>query len=111
MENVPRNPWGPMHWGETIGIREEGRDTHVALINPWGNSKSGIPSAEDAANARLIAAAPELLGACRAAFILLSNMAPENPETKAGLKAHSTRLACLNALSAAIAIAKATTPK
>jgi len=35
----------------------------IAHINSRGNHNAGIPSAEDCANGRLIAAAPELLAA------------------------------------------------
>ncbi len=96
MENVPRNPWKAIQWGETIGIRQEGRDTHVALINPWGNFSSGIPSREDAANARLIAAAPELLEALKFCLSVIEDQ---------GVFDASEKMAVTKALAA---IAKAT---
>ena len=54
-----------MAHGETISINSFGKDTYlgVAFINPRGNFDAGIPSSLDRANARLIAAAPDLLEA------------------------------------------------
>ena len=54
-------PWTATAWGQTMSIDGVGI-IGVAHLNPRGNHNAGIPSAEDHANARLIAAAPELLG-------------------------------------------------
>ncbi len=104
-----------MHWGKTIGIREECRDTHVALINPWGDSAKGIPSAEDAANARLISAAPELLDAVLAALPYIEDLERDNiTDLSVGLVSDKELTRALSAMVAAIEKAKglmATTPK
>ena len=53
-------PWRAIAWGQTISI-DSNMVTGIARINPWGNHNAGIPFANDTANARLIAAAPDLL--------------------------------------------------
>ena len=55
-------PWRAIAWGQTISIDSD-MVTGIARINPWGNHNAGIPFANDTANARLIAAAPDLLAA------------------------------------------------
>ena len=55
-------PWRATPYGETFSIdAPKGKRDSIGLasVNPRGNWDSGIPSAQDRANARLIAAAPD----------------------------------------------------
>ena len=57
-------PWRPIPYGETIAIQSMTIDGgNVVIVNPKGKTQSGIPNNQDRANARLIAAAPEMLEA------------------------------------------------
>ncbi len=79
------------------GVTAHGRPYHVALVNRPGSAYAG----QDKANARLIAAAPELLGAglpIAAEIALYGPSAGEDDDELVGI-----RLADLKALRAAIA--------
>jgi hypothetical protein len=70
-------PWTHSQWGQTISINADGF-TGIANINPSGNHKSGIPKPEDRANARLIAAAPDLLETAKLALADLQESEKRN---------------------------------
>lgn len=55
-------PWKATAWGQTISI-DAPEIMGITNINSRGNHNAGIPSAEDTANGRLIAACPDLLTA------------------------------------------------
>ena len=57
-----KGPWKATNRGQTISI-DAPQYIGIAFINPQGNHNSGIPCRAESANARLIAAAPELLAA------------------------------------------------
>lgn len=57
-------PWKCSTYGQRISIDTENNEVGIwgiAHINPDGDGRNGIPSASNRANARLIAAAPDLL--------------------------------------------------
>ena len=64
MSNHTPGPWKPIPYGETIAIRSMATDAwNVATVNHGGNYDAGIPNKQNRVDARLIAAAPELLEA------------------------------------------------
>ena len=70
MKHTP-GPWKAIPYGETIAIRSMAPGCwDVAAVNYTGNAESGIPNAQDRADGRLIAAAPELLEALEAVVLM-----------------------------------------
>lgn len=92
---------------------EPGKHCQVADIEPWPNDPDTAPESE--ANARLIAAAPDLLAACEAAETILSLVSTWcADETPSGQRCNEC-LGCLNnaasrAVMAAIAKARGEVP-
>ena len=65
-----KGPWKVINWSGRAEIRtEDNKRTGIAFL---GNSEDGaIPTGETTANAKLVAAAPELLEACHNALRML----------------------------------------
>jgi hypothetical protein len=62
-------PWRATAWGETISIDSpHGNYSGIARLNFSGNADYGIPPQLETANARLIAAAPDMLEALESLF-------------------------------------------
>lgn len=55
-------PWHVINWGQQSQIRDKNHG-EIAMLNREGNFNSGLPDEETRANAKLIAAAPEMLKA------------------------------------------------
>lgn len=77
-------PWSVSHLLGDVYIHGEQDNATVSLAHVYARDEFASLPLE--ANARLIAAAPELLAACEAAYIALP-MAKHNEETNAALKA------------------------
>lgn len=68
-------PWEVTNWGQVASVTTHNRALGIATVNAYGDTTKGIPSAEDTANARLIAAAPDMLAALRMAMETCDNVA------------------------------------
>lgn len=69
------NKYTPGPWTTTLSVVGTTRGTICTMCRPCDRTGRGIPSDEQDANARLIAAAPDLLAACREALDVSDHMA------------------------------------
>jgi hypothetical protein len=77
-------PWFIKTEGKTIGIGVQSL-SGIARINPFGNENEGEPIETDMANAKLIAAAPDMLEALKLAETRLNEL-----EKHFGKQGHSS---------------------
>lgn len=75
-------PWAFHSWtasGKQFGIETADHRHGIASIRPNDTASSLLSMEQHEANARLIAAAPDLLAACQAVMEFLSNGTPVHP--------------------------------